>query len=59
MTITLATTYHDAHDRMYDQIINALPTLMRLFDGIAVQVSPEAMIAYAGPDTHLGAHAKV
>jgi hypothetical protein len=42
MTIALATTYHDAKDRMYDQIVQALPTLRRLFDAIAVQASPAA-----------------
>jgi hypothetical protein len=42
MTIALATTYHDAKDRMYDQIVQALPTLTRLFDGITVQASPAA-----------------
>jgi hypothetical protein len=42
MTIALATTYHDAKDRMYDQIVQALPALTRLFDGIAVQASPAA-----------------
>src|SRR5258706_8265406 len=42
VTITLATTYHDAHDRMHDQIVHALPTLTRLFDRIAVQASAAA-----------------
>ena len=42
MTIALATTYHDAKDRMYDQIVQALPALTRLFDGIAMQASPAA-----------------
>jgi hypothetical protein len=42
MTVTLATTYHDAKDRMYDQVVQALPTLTRLFEGIAVQASPAA-----------------
>jgi hypothetical protein len=42
MTITLATTYHDGKDRMYDQIVHALPALTRLFDGIAVQASSAA-----------------
>jgi len=54
MTITLATTYHDANDRLHDQIAQALPTLTRLFDGIAVQASAAApprslaLLAHAG-----------
>jgi hypothetical protein len=42
MRITLATTYHDKRDRLYDQIAKVLPTLTELFDGIAIQASVEA-----------------
>ncbi len=54
MAVTLATTYHDANDRMYAQIARVLPTLTHLFAGIAVQASSRAperslsLLAHAG-----------
>jgi hypothetical protein len=55
MTITLATTYHDGKDRMYDQIVHALPILTRVFDGIAVQASPAAPPRSLAALAHAGA----
>lgn len=36
MSVTLATTYHDARDRMCDQIAQVLPSIMQNFTGIAL-----------------------
>ena len=42
MSVALATTYHDAKDRMYDQIAEALPIIVRHFAGIALIASSVA-----------------
>jgi hypothetical protein len=42
MSVTLATTYHDGNDRMFDQIARVLPSLTTLFHGIAIQASSRA-----------------
>jgi hypothetical protein len=36
MPVSLATTYHDPEDRMYDQLAATLPVLARTFAGMAV-----------------------
>ena len=42
MSVALATTYHDARDRMYDQIQRNIPLLTQIFQGIAIQASIQA-----------------
>jgi hypothetical protein len=42
MSVALATTYHDAKDRMYDQIAEVLPIITHNFAGIAVIASSAA-----------------
>jgi hypothetical protein len=42
MSVALATTYHDAKDRMYDQIAQVLPTITHNFAGIALLASSAA-----------------
>jgi hypothetical protein len=42
MTVALATAYHDAKDRMFDQIARLLPVISSLFPHIAIQASSVA-----------------
>jgi hypothetical protein len=42
MSVALATTYHDARDRMHDQIAETLPIIAQTFAGIAVIASSAA-----------------
>src|SRR3954451_20696602 len=42
MHVALATAYHDANDRMFDQIARVLPVISSLFPHIAVQASSMA-----------------
>jgi hypothetical protein len=42
MLVALATAYHDANDRMFDQIARLLPVISSIFPHIAVQASSMA-----------------